>query len=78
MNIRNSLEKRIRGWLPKESESPNVFRALAQNSSLLIISVAVFGAVLIVIGSLFLVLGKRNMPELPMEARVLLKEINRR
>ena len=42
-----------------------------------IIGFAVLGAVLIVIGTLFLFLGKRNMPELPKEARVLLKEINK-
>jgi len=42
-----------------------------------IITVAVFGAALIVIGSIFLVIGKRNRPSLPLEARVLLKELNR-
>jgi len=42
------------------------------------ITVGFFGAVLIVIGALFLLLGKRNMPELPLEARVLLKELKSR
>jgi hypothetical protein len=42
-----------------------------------ILTVAVFGAVLIIIGSIFLVIGRRNRPLLPLEARVLLKELNR-
>jgi hypothetical protein len=42
-----------------------------------IITVAVFGAALIVIGSVFLIIGRRNRPELPFEARVLLKELHR-
>ena len=41
-----------------------------------IIAVAVFGAALIVIGSVFLIIGRRNRPELPFEARVLLKELH--
>jgi len=41
-----------------------------------IITVAVFGATLIVIGSVFLMIGRRNRPELPFEARVLLKELH--
>jgi hypothetical protein len=40
-------------------------------------SVAFFGLALILIGSLFLVIGRRNRPELPVEARTLLKELNR-
>lgn len=41
-------------------------------------SVAFFGAALILIGSLFLVIGRRNKPELPPKAKALLKELNRR
>ena len=42
-----------------------------------IISVAFFGIVLIIIGSLFLLLSQRNKPQLPPNAKVLLKELNR-
>jgi hypothetical protein len=42
-----------------------------------IISVAFFGIVLIVIGFSFLLLNKRNKPQLPPEAKVMLKELNR-
>jgi hypothetical protein len=41
-----------------------------------IITVAVFGAALIIIGFVFLIIGRRNRPELPFEARVLLKELH--
>lgn len=40
-------------------------------------SAAFFGATLILVGSLFLLIGKSNRPKLPKEARALLKEINR-
>ena len=40
-------------------------------------SAAFFGATLILVGSLFLLIGKRNKPKLPKEAKALLKEINR-
>ncbi len=40
-------------------------------------SVAVFGAALILIGSLFLIIGRRNKPRLPPEAKTLLKELRR-
>ena len=40
-------------------------------------SAAFFGATLILVGSLFLLIGKRNKPKLPTEAKALLKEINR-
>jgi hypothetical protein len=40
-------------------------------------SVAFFGGVLIFIGSLFLLVSRRNKPELPPQAKVLLKELNR-
>jgi len=43
-----------------------------------VISVTFFGIALIIIGSIFLVIGRRNRPELPLEAKVLLKELNRR
>ncbi len=39
-------------------------------------SVAFFGAALIFIGAFFLILGRRNKPELPPEAQALLKEIS--
>ena len=42
-----------------------------------IISVMFFGAALIVIGSVFLIVDRRNRPKLPPEAKVLLKELNR-
>ena len=41
-------------------------------------SVAFFGAALISIGSLFLIIGRRNKPELTLEAKALLKELSRR
>jgi hypothetical protein len=41
-------------------------------------SVLFFGVVLIIVGSLFLVVNRRNKPKMPLEARVLLKELNRR
>jgi hypothetical protein len=41
-------------------------------------SVLFFGVVLIIVGSLFLVVNRRNKPKMPYEARVLLKELNRR
>ena len=41
-------------------------------------STAFFGLMLIVIGSLFLLISRRNRPDLPVEARQLLKELSRR
>jgi len=41
-------------------------------------SVSFFGAALIFVGSLFLILSRANRPKLPPEARALLKELNRR
>ena len=41
-------------------------------------SVAFFGGALIAIGSLFLLLSRRNKPELPPKAKALLKEMSRR
>ncbi len=41
------------------------------------LSVAFFGIALISIGSLFLLLGRRNKPDLPPQAKTLLKELNR-
>ncbi len=38
-------------------------------------SVASFGITLVALGSLFLMLGRRNKPKLPPEAKVLLKEL---
>ena len=43
-----------------------------------ILSVTFFGIALIIIGSLFLVISRRNKPKLTPEAKTLLKEINRR
>jgi hypothetical protein len=40
-------------------------------------SVAFFGVALISIGSLFLVVGRRNKPEMTTEAKALLKELSR-
>ena len=40
-------------------------------------SVAFFGVALIAVGSLFLSIGRRNKPELPPDAKALLKELNR-
>ncbi len=42
------------------------------------VSVAFFGVILILVGSLFLLMGKRTKPKLPSEAKTLLKELNRR
>ena len=41
-------------------------------------SVAFFGVALIFVGALFLSIGRRNKPELPPNAKALLKELNRR
>ena len=41
-------------------------------------SAAFFGAALILVGSLFLLIGKRSKPKLPPQAKALLKEVNRR
>ena len=40
-------------------------------------SVAFFGIALIIIGSLFLIISRRNKPQLPPEAKALVKELNR-
>jgi len=40
-------------------------------------SVAFFGATLIAVGSLFLLISRRDKPKLPPEAKALLKELNR-
>ena len=42
-----------------------------------IISVTFFGIALIIIGSLFLIIDRKNRPQLTPEAKVLLKELNR-
>lgn len=41
-------------------------------------SAAFFGASLILIGSMFLLIGKKSKPKLPPEAKALLKEVSRR
>ena len=41
------------------------------------LSVAFFGAALVIIGSLFLIVGRKNRPELTPNAKALLKELNR-
>ena len=43
-----------------------------------ILSVTFFGIALIIVGSIFLAVDRRNRPALPPEAKVLLKELNRR
>ena len=43
-----------------------------------VISVAFFGAMLILIGSMFLSIGRASRPKLPAEAKTLLKELSRR
>ena len=40
-------------------------------------SIAFFGVALISIGSLFLIISRRNKPELPPQAKALVKELNR-
>jgi len=40
-------------------------------------SVLFFGVALIIVGSLFFVISRRNKPALPPNAKVLLKELNR-
>jgi ABC-type multidrug transport system fused ATPase/permease subunit len=42
-----------------------------------VISVIFFGIALIIIGLVFLVIGRRSRPKLPLEAKGLLKELNR-
>ena len=42
------------------------------------VAVALFGIALIFIGSLFLILNRRNRPTLTTEAKILLKELSRR
>ncbi len=42
-----------------------------------ILSVTFFGVALIIIGSAFLAIDKRNRPAMPPEAKVLLKDLNR-
>jgi hypothetical protein len=41
-------------------------------------SVAFFGIALISVGSMFLLISRRNKPRLPPEAKALVKELNRR
>jgi hypothetical protein len=41
-------------------------------------SVLFFGVALILVGSLFFVISRRSKPALPSNAKVLLKELNRR
>ncbi len=41
-------------------------------------SIGFFGTMLILIGSLFLLISRRNKPKLPAEAKTLLKELNKR
>jgi hypothetical protein len=41
-----------------------------------ILSATFFGIALVVIGSVFLIIDRRNRPQLPVEAKVLLKELN--
>jgi hypothetical protein len=41
-------------------------------------SVAFFGAALIFVGALFLIISRSNKPKLPSDAKVLLKELNHR
>jgi len=41
-------------------------------------SVLFFGVALILVGSLFFVINRRSKPALPSNAKVLLKELNRR
>ena len=43
-----------------------------------ILSVTFFGIALIIVGSIFLLVDRRNRPSLPPEAKVLLKELSRR
>ncbi len=40
-------------------------------------SIGFFGTMLILIGSLFLLISRRNKPKLPPNAKILLKELNR-
>jgi len=43
-----------------------------------ILSVTFFGIALIIVGSIFLLVDRRNRPALPSEAKVLLRELNHR
>lgn len=53
------------------------FTILLEFGNLPKVSFALFGIALISIGFLFLIINRRNKPELPLEARDLLKELNR-
>jgi len=53
------------------------FTFLLEFGNLPKISLAFFGIALVIIGSLFLIVSKRNKPALPLKAKVLLKELNR-
>lgn len=43
-----------------------------------VVSVTIFGVILIFLGAFFSMLGKANKPELPLQARILLKELKHR
>lgn len=55
-----------------------VFTAVIELRLVPVLSVTFFGAALIVIGSVFLLVDKRNRPVLPPEANSLLKDLNHR
>jgi hypothetical protein len=54
-----------------------VFTFSIQFGLIPVLSVIFFGAALIAIGLVFLVVGRRSRPKLPSEARELIKELNR-
>ncbi|MGE5532766.1 MAG: hypothetical protein ACM3UN_00295 [Bacillota bacterium] len=69
----------MNNWIMVAMGIAMVFFTVGLNFRILPIeSVAAFGAALILIGSLFLIVGRRTKPKLPPEAKALFKELSRR
>ena len=69
----------MNNWIMVAMGIAMVFFTVGLNFRILPIeSVALFGAALIFIGSLFLIVGGRTKPKLPPEAKALFKELSRR
>jgi hypothetical protein len=69
----------MNNWIIVAMGIAMVFFTVGLNFRILPIeSVALFGAALILIGSLFLIVGRRTKPKLPPEAKALFKQLSRR
>jgi len=69
----------MNNWIMVAMGIAMVFFTVGLNFRILPIeSVAIFGAALILIGSLFLIVSRRTKPKLPPEAKALLKDLGRR